>query len=130
MVPSYAVVSETCLSACKCMNGISKQLMLLSGSYKKGEFVSSSAVIYACLSQIMESVSKMQESLEIAGASMKVELSDIDKHSFPETFVVTAKEYTFLNKVLEEYTEIITSKPFSLFSSQNIIPPCPDNEEK
>ena len=129
-VPSFAVVSETCLAACKCMKGISKQLMLLSGSYKKGEFVSSSADIYDCLSQIMQSVKKMQESLETAGKSMNVEICELEKHSFPDTFMVTAKEYVFLNKVMAEYTDIITSKPFSLFSSHHINLPCPDNADK
>lgn len=138
-VPSFAIVNETCIATCKSMKGLSRQLMLLSASYQKGNFSTSGVIIYRSLLQIMESVRHIQDSLEIAAKSMNFDIdSESDEISFPDSFVITTKEYAFLNSVLAEYTSIITSKPFSLFSSQlidvdlhrEINTQCPDNEEK
>lgn len=51
-----------------------------------------------------------------------------------DTIVVTYKEYVLLNAVFSEYTNVITSKEFSLFSSDHSIceeiGKCQDNEKK
>lgn len=133
-VPSFAVVNELCISGCKSLKNLSKQLVQLSASYHKGDFSDSGVIIYKSLLQFLESVNNMQDALQIAGKSMCTELDpeNTKQPTFPETFIITAKEYVFLNKIFEEYTRITlsTSEPFSLFSSPLIKEPCPDNEKK
>lgn len=134
--PSVAVVDETCRSACKALKLQSKQLLMLSSSYAKLPFDNSGDEILQVLSVTMESINTIQESLTKAATAMK---SDIDLDNlelrFPETVVVTAKEYAFLNTVFEEYTKGISSKDYSLFCSPSDIcgsarQSCQENAEK
>ena len=129
--PSVAVVDETCRAACKAMKLQSKQLLMLSASYSKLPFDEAGDEILRVLAVTMESIQNIQESLTGAARAMNQGLAEElgDPH-FPDTIVVTAKEYAFLNAVFQEYTTD-SSKEFSLFSSPSDIcagaRPCQDN---
>lgn len=135
--PSISVVDDTCRAACKSMKLVSKQLLIMSSSYAKLPFDKSSDEILEVLSVTMESIRLMQDSLTKAATSMKLDLDTLDtQHLFPDTVVVTAKEYAFLNAVFHDYIEVFSgaSKNYSLFSSATDIcsaaRPCQDNAGK
>ena len=139
--PSVAVVEETCVAACKAMKLQSKQLLMLSASYAKLPFDNAGNEILNVLDVTMNAIQKIQESLTSAAESMNVgnqDLGNVD-NTFPQTLVVTEKEYAFLNAVFQEYTSSIlsedSSKDFSLFCSTSDIctgarQSCQDNAEK
>ena len=136
--PSVAVVEETCVAACKAMKLQSKQLLMLSASYAKLPFDNAGNEILNVLDVTMKAIQKIQESLTSAGESMNQDLGNVD-NTFPQTLVVTAREYAFLNAVFQEYTSSIlpedSSKDFSLFCSTSDIctvaqQSCQDNAEK
>lgn len=145
--PSISVVDDTCRAACKSMKLMSKQLLIMSSSYAKLPFDKSGDEILEVLSVTMKSISLMQDSLTKAATSMNLDMQHLPntlntqdtqdtQHLFPDTVVVTAKEYALLNAVFLEYTEILSgaSENYSLFSSANDIcsaaRPCQDNAEK
>lgn len=136
--PSVAVVQETCVAACKAMKLQSKQLLLLSASYAKLPFDNAGNEILNVLGVTMKAIQQIQESLTIAGEAMNQDLEEDFNQDFPQTLVVTEKEYAFLNAVFQEYTSSIlsedSSKDFSLFCSTSDIctgaRPCQDNAEK
>lgn len=148
--PSVAVVDDTCKAACKAMKLQSKQLLMLSASYAKLPFDNAGDDILKVLDVTMKSIQNIQESLTSAASAMN---QDLDNNvnlnvslDVPRTFVVTAKEYAFLNAVFQEYTSSLSrsSKDFSLFCSHSDIcagarqpqstesteQPCQDNAEK
>jgi len=134
--PSVAVVDETCRAACKAMKLQSKQLLMLSASYSKLSFDGDE--ILRVLAVTMESLQNIQESLTKAAKRMKLDLDETTVPRFPDTMVVTVKEYEFLNAVFQEYITITlppSSKEFSLFCSSSDIcaearSQCQDNAEK
>lgn len=131
--PSVGTVHDTCQSACKTMKLQSKQLMTLSASYSKRPFEKSGDAILETLTITMESLHKLQDSLLKTAKIMKMELES-DHIVDVDTVTVTKKEYVLLNAVFDEYTNVITSNEFSLFSNQHNIQSglleCRDNEEK
>lgn len=133
--PSVAVVDETCRAACKAIKLQSKQLLMLSASYSKLPFEASGDEILEVLSVTMESIERVQDSLTKAAKKMKMGLEDETRlPSAPETVIVTAKEYLFLNAVFQEYTKD-SSETYSLFCSSLDIcsearQTCLDNAEK
>lgn len=138
--PSVAVVEETCVAACKAMKLQSKQLLMLSASYAKLPFNNAGNEILNVLDVTMKAIQNIQESLTSAGCAMNQDLGvDVNDNNFPQTLVVTEKEYTFLNAVFEEHTSSIlsedSSKDFSLFCSTSDIcaearQSCQNNAEK
>ena len=128
--PSEAVVKDTCMSACKIMKLISKQLMVMSASYERIKLENSSSPIYETLGVIMESINSMQDSLIKTGSMMKIELAkELEGETFPEQVIVTAKEYRLLNAVFLEYmTSQCTSESYSLFSSSSVYTPVNQKE--
>ena len=117
---SVAVVDETCRAACKAMKLQSKQLLMLSASYSKLSFEASGDDILEALNATMNSIERVQDSLTKAAKKMKMDTDESRLPCFPDTVVVTAKEYLFLNAVLQEYTKTFTqdsSGNYSLFSS-------------
>ena len=134
--PSVAVVDDTCRAACKAMKLQSKQLLMLSSSYAKLPFRNSGDEILQVLSATMESIQNVQESLSKAAIAMRQELGNSTKiEEFPETILVTAKEYALLNAVFQEYTNNISSRDYSLFCSASDIcsearQSCLDNVKK
>lgn len=119
--PSVAVVDETCRAACKAMKLQSKQLLMLSASYSKLPFDEAGDEVLRVLAVTMESIQNIQESLTRAARTMKQDLEESTLPRFPDTMVVTAKEYAFLNAVFQEYTSSDSSKEFSLFCSPSDI---------
>ena len=119
--PSVAMVTDTCLSLCKAMKLISKQLVSLSGSYSKLPFQENGDV-YQSLSDIMKDVRHIQYSLVNISKEMNIQFDNDLELFMPDEFIITQKEYKFLNNVLTEYTGIIsnTSEPFSLFYSPEL----------
>lgn len=145
--PSISVVDDTCRAACKSMKLMSKQLLVMSSSYAKLPFDKSGDEILEVLSVTMKSVSVMQDSLTKAALSMKLDMQHLPntqntqdtrefRHLFPDTVVVTAKEYALLNAAFLEYTAMLSgaSENYSLFSSVtdmcSAARPCQDNAEK
>ena len=147
--PSVAVVDDTCKAACKAMKLQSKQLLMLSASYAKLPFDNAGEDILKVLDVTMKSIQNIQESLTSAASAMNQDLNRNNQDpslDVPRTFVVTAKEYAFLNAVFQEYTSSLSrsSKDFSLFCSHSDIcagarqpqstesseQPCRDNAEK
>lgn len=136
--PSVAVVDETCRAACKALHLQSKQLLMLSSSYAKVPFDRSGDDILQALNVTIESLQTIQESLSKAAKSMKCDLDLEDTNNlkvFPDTIVVTGKEYAFLNAVFQEYTDSISSQDYSLFCSPHDIcesarQTCLENAEK
>ena len=135
--PSVAVVDETCRAACKALKLQSEQLLKLSSSYAKVPFDCAGDDILQVLRVTMESIQTMQESLTEAAKSMKCDLEETPTtlKVFPDTIVVTGKEYTFLNAVFQEYTDSISSRDYSLFCSPHDIcdsarQSCQENAEK
>lgn len=135
--PSVAVVDETCRAACKAMKLQAKQLLMLSASYAKLPFDNSGPEIFQVLTVTMDSIQKIQKTLTTAAEHMKEDLGNIESISIapPQTLVVTAKEYAFLNAVFQEYTASIvdSSQDFSLFSmdiGETARRSCRDNAEK
>ena len=119
--PSVAVVDETCRAACKAMKLQSRQLLMLSASYAKLPFDEASDEILQVLAVTMESIRNTQESLTNAARAMSMDTKKQEDPHFPETMVVTVKEYKFLNAVFEEYTTKTHSSEFSLFYSPSDI---------
>ena len=124
--PSVAVVDDTCRAACKSMKLMSKQVLIMSSSYAKLPFDKCGDEILDVLAITIKSISLMQDSLTKAAAKMKLDMQpDFPEQdtqgTFPDTVVVTAKEYALLNAVFEEYTERFSraSESYSLFSSAN-----------
>lgn len=119
--PSVAVVDETCRAACKAMKLQSKQLLMMSASYSKLSFDGDE--ILRVLAVTMESIQNIQESLTAAAKTMKQDLEEATVPHFPDTMVVTTKEYAFLNAVFQKYTATVLPVPppssteFSLFCS-------------
>lgn len=137
--PSVAVVDETCRAACKAMKLQARQLLMLSASYAKLPFENSGQEIFQVLTVTMDSIQKLQKSLTTAAERMKGDLGveNQENEIFPQTLVVTVKEYAFLNAVFQEYTTSIldSSENFSLFSTHSDIgatarQSCRDNAEK
>jgi len=120
--PSDALVKDTCMSACKMMKMVSKQLMVMSASYDRIPFEKSSSPIYDTLGVIMSSIGAIQESLIKTGSIMKIELNEeLSGENFPDEIVITTKEYKLLNAVFLEYmTAQSTSEEYSLFSSASV----------
>lgn len=134
---SVAVVDETCRAACKAMKLQSKQLFLLNASYNKIPFEVAGDEILEALSVTMESIERVQDSLTKAAKKINKDFQDEGLPNPPETVVITAKEYAFLNAVFQEYVTSTqnTSENYSLFCSPFDIcagarKTCLDNEEK
>lgn len=124
--PSVTTVDDTCRAACKSMGLLSKQLLILSSSYAKLPFEKSGDEIHQVLSVTMASIRNIQRVLRSAAEKMNEDLESPNQDSrplFPDTVVVTAKEYAFLNAVFQEYTETVvnSSKSYSLFCSESDI---------
>lgn len=121
-VPSANFVDASTRSACCSLKSLSKQLMLLNGSYSKREFKQSGPAITKALQQVMTSVRWIQETLTEAALAMNAEMGDTKVDASPSAVVVSEKEYVFLNAVFAEYTEkfATTSREFSLFSRQDV----------
>ena len=128
--PSETMVKDTCLTACKMMKLVSKQLMVMSASYERIPLEKSSSPIYDTLLVVMESLRSIQESLIKTGSVMKLELStEVTVDTFPKEIIVTEKEYKLLNAVFLEYMTVqSTSQEYSLFSSQSVYTPNNDKE--
>lgn len=127
--PSEAIVGETSMSACRMMKMMSKQLIILSTTYKKVPFEKRKCTdtIYKTLKVVIESIKKMQESLIESGKAMNAEMGDTDMDGdaqFPTEVVITTKEYRFLNAVFLEYmtSNQGSSEAFSLFSQSSVYP--------
>lgn len=125
--PSEKFVDESTRSVCSSLKSLSKQLLLLNASYGKREFRSSGPAITEALRQVITSVQWIQDTLTEAALAMKTEIDGGGGVGpGPESVVVSAKEYTFLNAVFVAYTELLgaqasqASKEFSLFSSGNV----------
>lgn len=127
--PSEAIVEETSMSACKMMKMMSKQLLILSATYKKVPFEKRKCTdtIYKTLKVVVQSIEKMQESLIESGRAMNEEIDETDMTGdtkFPSEVVITLKEYRFLNALFLEYMSNThgSSEDFSLFSQSNVYP--------
>lgn len=127
LIPSVAVVEESCSAACKALRQQCKQLLILSSSYAKLPVDNAGADILEVLSITIKSVNAIQDSLTRAAISIKADIDtdtpDDEEHTvFPDKIVVTAKEYAFLNAVFKEYTRIVvSSQDFSLFCTPSDI---------
>lgn len=119
--PSVAMVTDICLSLCKAMKLISKQLVSLSGSYSKIPFQEDGDV-YETLSDKMKDVRHIQYSLVNISKEMNIQIDNDLELLMPEKIIITQKEYKLLNNVFTEYTDMIsnTSEPFSLFYSPEL----------
>ncbi len=127
--PSEAIVEETSMTACRMMKMISKQLMILCATYKKVPFEKRKCTdkIYKTMKVVVQSISKMQESLIESGTVMNADIDETDATGdtqFPSEVVITLKEYRFLNAVFLEYISERhgSSDDFSLFSRSNVYP--------
>ena len=117
--PSVAMVMETCLSACKAMKMISKQLLSFSGSYSKLPYKKDGDV-YESLSDVMKDLRHIQYSMVNIAKEMNLQIDNDFEIIMPDHFVITEKEYRLLNNVFDEYTGIISSKPYTLFYSPEL----------
>lgn len=130
---SVAVVDETCRTARNAIKTLSKHLVIMSSVYSKLPFEKSGPEVLEALRVITESIDAIQESVGKANKSIELNLNvKLPQGNFPDTVVITTKEYAFLNAVLERYTtQVCSSTAFSLFSSDNNIcsdvrQPCPN----
>ena len=133
--PSSTLVNETCLEACKAMKLQSRQLLKLSASYDKIPFEKSGKDILETLNITIKSLNDIQNSLIRTGKIMNSEIEDNTFLEPIETVVVTKKEFILLNAVFREYTDVLTSNNFSIFSKShgmnNLLgTPCQDKGEK
>lgn len=141
--PSSTFVNDTCLASCKIMKLQSRQLMCLSSSYLKIPFKESGKEILESLTNITKSLNDIQDSLNKTGKFMRMELDDIELESTDindlnsDAVLLTKKEYLLLNAVFQEYSNIITSNEFSIFSKSHDIHrelglnlKCQEKEEK
>lgn len=121
-MPSANFVDASTRSACCSLRSLSKQLMLLNGSYGAREFKQSGPAITKALQQVMTSVQWIQDTLTEAALAMNTEMDEKKIEPGPSGVVISEKEYAFLNAVFAEYTEkfATTSREFSLFSSQEV----------
>ena len=80
-------------------------------------FEESGKEILESLSSITKSLSDIQDSLNTSGKAMRMELDSISVHDVnDDPVLVTKKEYLLLNAVFQEYSDIVTSNEFSIFS--------------
>ena len=101
-------------------------------------FEESGKEILESLSSITKSLSDIQDSLNKSGKAMRMELESISIHDVnDDPVLVTKREYLLLNAVFQEYSNIVTSNEFSIFSKSHDIHRelglelrCRDKEEK
>ena len=132
---SSTFVNDACLSVCKAIKLQSKQLMILSSSYAKLPFLQAGESVLNTLTSVMKHINDIQDCLNETGNIMRIELDKNEELVQDDLVVVTKKEYLFLNAVFQEYSELLTSKDFSIFSNAHDIHKelglrCQDNEEK
>jgi len=122
------MVRETCLSACKMMKLLSKQLIVLSTTYEKVPLHSSCDQIYETMGVIIESTRKMQESMIKSGNAINEDMSGSGGDVFTDQVAMSQREYRLLSAVFQNQMDtqndtISSSEPFSLFSSPLLYTP-------
>jgi len=122
------VVKDTCMSACKMMKLLSKQLMVLSTAYEKIPLDESCAQIYETLGVVIESTNKMQESMIKSGNAINEDMNGVERDVFTDQVAMSQREYRLLTSVFQNQMEIqndviSSSEPFSLFSSPLLYTP-------
>ena len=126
------VVKDTCMSACKMMKLLSKQLIVLSTTYEKIPLNESCAQIYETMGVVIESTRKMQESMIKTGNAINEDMdSGVEGNTFTDQVVMSQREYRLLTSVFQHQMDIqndiiSSSEPFSLFSSPLLYTPSGD----
>ena len=118
--PSTALVTDSCLSICKSMKLMSKQLVSFSASYSKIPFKENNNInVINSILEIIKDVNSIQKVLTELAKDMKIEIENMPQSFIPENVTITGKEYILLNNVFQEYTKLVsdTSDSFTLFSS-------------
>ena len=72
--PSENFVDDCTRSACKSLKSLSRQLIMLSASYKSRDFSTSGPAITKALRQVMTSVRCIQDTLTDASLAMNAEM--------------------------------------------------------
>ena len=124
------MVKDTCMSACKIMKLLSKQLLVLSTTYEKMPLESSCVQIYETMGVVIESTRKIQDSMIKSGNAINEEIleSGIEEDVFPDEVSMCLKEYNLLTSVFKHHLEIQNDNinsfgSYSLFSSPLLYTP-------